>query len=270
MTARSLPDVRVLADADAVADAAAQEIARCLQAAIDARGRADWATTGGSAAPPIYRCLAAAPLRDAVDWGKVHVWWGDDRYVPYDHPLSNVLPLEQILLAATADEGASTDGGPGVPIPADQIHRFATTQAISEDRGPEWCAGVYADELRTDGPERDADGIPVMDLIVLGVGPDAHILSVFPGSAVWDERELAAAVPAPTHIEPHVERVTLHPSLVTAAREVLIVSTGASKAGAFGRGWADGDPREIPVRTARRAGAVWLLDAAAAADLPVS
>ena len=72
--------------------AAADEIARVLAEAIAARGVAHWATTGGSAAPPIYRHLGSPPLRGALDWSRVHVWWGDDRFVPTDHPLSNVLP----------------------------------------------------------------------------------------------------------------------------------------------------------------------------------
>ena len=272
-SATSLPDVRIQADAEQVADAAAEEIARALSAAVEARGRADWVTTGGSAAAPIYRRLAARPLRDAVDWSKVHVWWGDDRFVPYDHPLSNVLPFEQILLASTNDEGAPTDAaatGPGVRIPAENIHRIATTKAIAEARGAAWAAHEYAEELAAAGPEtRTADGTPVMDLLVVGVGPDGHILSVFPGSAVWDAAELAAAVPAPTHIEPHVERVTMHPALADAAREVLVVCAGAPKAGAFGRAWVDGDPRDLPARVTRRGGAVWVIDAAAAADLPM-
>ncbi len=269
----NLPDVRVQADAEQVADEAATEIARALRAAVDARGRADWVTTGGSAAAPIYRRLASSPLRDAVDWSKVHVWWGDDRFVPYDHPLSNVLPFEQILLAPTNDEGAPADvaaTGPGVRIPGENIHRFATTKAIAQSRDAAWAAHAYAEEIAAAGPETRTDsGTPVMDLLVVGVGPDGHILSVFPGSAVWDAPELTAAVPAPTHIEPHVERVTMHPALADAAREVLVVCAGAAKAEALGRAWGDGDPRDLPVRVARRAGAVWVLDSAAAADLPL-
>lgn len=251
-----LPELRVLPDADAVADAAAAGIARSLAAAIGARGRADWATTGGSAAPPIYRRLAAAPLRDSVDWSRVHVWWGDDRFVGWDDALSNVRPFDELMLGA------------GVDIRPEHVHRVATPTALAEGLGADWCAAVYADELHAAGPEAGDDGIPVFDLVVVGVGSDGHILSVFPGSTVWNAPDLAAGVPAPTHIEPHVERVTLHPSLVAAAREVMIVSTGASKAHAFAKAWAGGDPREIPVRAARRAGAVWILDAAAAAELP--
>jgi 6-phosphogluconolactonase len=114
----------------------------------------------------------------------------------------------------------------------------------------------------------DAPGTPVFDLVVVGVGPDGHVLSVFPGSAVWDSAATCVAVPAPTHIEPHVARVTLHPRALAAARSVLVVAAGASKAANLGRAWTGDDVRELPVRAARLGTATWILDEAAAAQLP--
>ena len=87
-----LPELRVLPSAEAVAAAAAEVIAGALAEAIAARGVAHWVTTGGSSAPGIYHHLGRPPLRERVDWSRVHVWWGDDRFVPSDHPLSNALP----------------------------------------------------------------------------------------------------------------------------------------------------------------------------------
>jgi 6-phosphogluconolactonase len=107
----------------------------------------------------------------------------------------------------------------------------------------------------------------VFDLIVLGVGPDGHVLSVFPDSAVWDRDVLASAVPAPTHVEPHVERVTMHPTLVTVARRVIVIATGASKVDALAQAWSPGSEREIPARIAVRPEAAWFVDQAAAAGL---
>lgn len=271
----TLPELRILPSTEAVAEAAADQIARSLAASIAERGVAHWSTTGGSAAPPVYRRLRVPPLRDAVDWGRVHVWWGDDRFVPPDHPLSNVLPLEQILLASGADEAVSGttssdvgEAGAGVLLPAGNIHAVPVTAAIAHRAGAAGAAMAYAAELRTAGPAARADGVPVFDLVVLGVGPDGHVLSVFPGSAVWDDEALCSAVPAPTHVEPHVERVTMNPRLLAAARTVLVVSTGASKADALGRAWTGDDARELPVRAARAGNAIWLLDEAAAAHLP--
>lgn len=247
-----LPTLRVLPTADDLWAAAATEIATTLAGSIEARGVAHWSTTGGSAAPGIYRALREPPLRDAVDWSRVHVWWGDDRFVPPDHQLSNVLPLTEVLL----------EGG----IEA-VLHPIPMAGAIAHG-GAAWAAARYAQELHDRGPAAGPGGDPAFDVLLLGVGPDGHILSVFPGSATWDGPGLCAAVPAPTHVEPHVERVTLHPRLVAAARRILVVTTGASKAAALGRAWTGDDVRELPVRAARVAGATWLLDAAAAAELP--
>jgi 6-phosphogluconolactonase len=260
-----LPDLRVLATPDAVAEAAAGEIARVLGEALATRGIAHWATTGGSSASPMYRQLGRPPLRDSVDWPRVHVWWGDDRFVPPDDPLSNVLPLTQVLLATGADVGASGDG---VVIPVANLHPVPVSAAIARGEGAGWAAAAYAEALRTAGPPPGPDGTPVFDLVVVGVGPDGHVLSVFPGSAVWDDEAACAAVPAPAHVEPHVPRVTLHPHVLAAARVVLVVSSGASKAAALTAAWTGDDVRALPVRVTRAANAIWLLDEAAAAGLP--
>ena len=192
---------------DAVAAAAAAEIARLLAAAVEARGVAHWATTGGSAAPGIYAALREAPLRDALDWSRIHTWWGDDRFVPADHPLSNVMPIA------------------GMPIPDANLHPILAGEAIALGESPAWAAARYAAEVSALVPA-DPGGTPVLDLVILGVGPDGHILSVFPWSGVWDEAALVCAVPAPTHIEPHVARVTMHPRLVAAARAVVVIAPG--------------------------------------------
>ena len=270
-----LPELRILATPEAVAGAAAAELARLLADAIAERGVAHWATTGGSAAPGIYRGLRVPPLRDLVAWDRVHVWWGDDRLVPADHPLSNVLPLEQILLDSGGDEtgsGATSSdvdaAGAGVRIPAANLHPVPAAAAIAHDGGGAWAAERYAEALRASGPAADAAGTPMFDVVVVGVGPDGHILSVFPGSAVWDDPGLCVAVPAPAHVEPHVPRVTMHPRVLAAARRVLVVSAGTSKTDVLSRAWTGDDVRELPVRAARAANAAWLLDEAAAAGLP--
>ena len=249
----SLPAVRILPPGE-VAWATAERIAGTLADAVSARGIAHWATTGGSAAPGIYAALETSPLRERVPWDRLHTWWGDDRFVPYDDPLSNVLPLETVLL-------------PGVAIPAANLHRWPTPEALAAGLGPEAAAERYAAELASLVPA-DTAGTPVFDLVLVGVGPDGHLLSVFPGSAAWDEPSSCVAVPAPTHIEPHVARVTLHPRVLAAARSVVVVSAGASKASALGRAWTGHDVRELPVRAARLGTATWILDEAAATELP--
>ena len=107
-------------------------------------------------------------------------------------------------------------------------------------------------------------------MFVVGVGPDGHLLSVFPGSAVWGAAALVTSVPAPTHIEPHLPRVTMHPRVLAAAHSLLVVASGASKADRLGEAWntPDGPVRDIPVRAALVPNATWLLDEAAATKMP--
>ncbi len=250
------PTLVVVPDPTAAARAAAETIAQSLADAVARRGRADFATTGGSTPVGIYRALSASPLRERMPWAETHVWWGDDRFVPREHELSNVKPLDDTLLR----DGAA-------PLPAANLHPFpvARTLAIGEDEA--WCAAELAGELRSAGLER-REGWPVLDLVLLGMGPDGHILSVFPGSAALDAEGWAVAIPAPTHIEPHVSRVTLHPMVVTVAREVLVVVNGAGKAATL-REVLRGplDPARLPATLARRSGATWIVDEAAAAEL---
>jgi len=268
------PTIVTLADPEACSLAAAERIIESLDVAIDTRGEAHWATTGGSTPGGIYRHLAG-PLREEIDWRKVRLWWTDDRFVPEDHPLSNVkIALDQLLDASAYSGGSGTGASgadvlagrqPGVPIRAVDVHPFPTGQAIGEGRDPDWCAARYVSELRADGPDENDDGIPVFDLMLLGVGPDGHILSVFPNSEAFDEELWALGVPAPTHVEPHVPRVTLNPSLVGAAHEVVVVSHGEGKAEIL-RDVLRGpvEPRRLPAQLARRPGATWFIDRAAA------
>lgn len=257
--AREATEARITieVDEDAANHAAARHIARSLVAAVASRGRADWATTGGSAAPGIYRHLADAPLRDQIPWADVHIWWGDDRFVPRDDPLSNVKPLDDILCA-----------NPDIPLPVGNLHPFRNGEALEAGRDASSVARLLAADL-ADAGLAVADGFPVLDLILLGVGGDGHILSVFPGSAALDATEWALAIPAPSHIEPHVARVTMNPSVVRVAQDVLVVAAGAGKAAIL----ADilgptRDERRWPAQIARHEHATWILDEAAAARLP--
>ena len=139
---------------------------------------------------------------------------------PRDHPLSNVKPLDDILLAiGLTEEGVAGGRGPGVPLPPANLHPFRTGEAIGGSRGPAWCAAALADEL-ADAHASPADGPgPASTCSCSASGADGHVLSVFPGSAALGAAELALAIPAPTHIEPHVERVTLNPAVIGAARQ---------------------------------------------------
>jgi len=272
------PRVEVLEDPEATSRAAATAIADALAAAVAERGRADWVTTGGSTPVGIYRELAVAPLRDAVPWHAVNVWWGDDRFVPRDHPLSNVLPLDQVLISAAARAGLSGTGEyavdvdlgtePGVTLPVANIHAPRMSEAIASGAGTEWVAEEYADRIRDAGlPTRE--GFPIFDVVLVGIGPDGHVLSVFPGSPLFDSEAWVSPVPAPTHVEPHVARVSLNPRILEVARLPLVVAHGPGKAAILASVLGgERDVRRWPAQLARRDGAVWFVDRAAAAALP--
>lgn len=264
MTAPAAPtagaEVVVVPTARDVAVRSAEVIVAAIGAAVRERGVAHLALTGGSTSAGVFRVLASRPVRSRVDWSRVHLWWGDDRFVPRNDPLCNVWIADMTLF----NPG---DGAPGIPIPTEQVHPFPTSRAIEEGRDAEWCARAYADELRASLPV--ADGWPAFDIVLVGIGPDGHLLSVFPGSAAFDSDAWALPIPAPTHVEPRVPRVTLNPAVVSAAREVLAMVQGAAKAEILALIFAGQDgPRALPARLALRPGATWVVDRAAAARLP--
>ena len=271
------PEVHVLSDPETLSDEAAERVLAGLREAIEGRGEAHLALTGGSTAGGLYARLASPARRDTIDWSRVHLWWGDERYVPSDHPESNTRLALDILLGVAAHHagtgtgalGTDIDSGqlPGVRVPMEQVHRFETDEAIREQRGPEWAAADYAGKLSS--VPAGSDGLPSFDVVLLGVGPDGHILSVFPGSrALAPDAALAVAVPAPEHVAPRVPRLTVNPRLVQTARRVLVMVAGQRKADTIAevlRGPID--TARFPAQLARRPGAVWLLDRAAASRL---
>jgi 6-phosphogluconolactonase len=264
----SRPEVVVVPDAATASRRAADVIADALGQAASRTGRADWATTGGSTPIGVYNELVRRGP-GAVPWRSVHTWWGDERFVPNDHPLSNARPFLDTLVEAGAYESVHSDDDRGrVRVPVENVHPFPTGFAIGGGHDAAWAAAHLERELRAAGLD-ETDGWPVFDLLFVGVGGDGHLLSVFPGSAAFDSRAWALAIPAPTHIEPHVARVTLNPATVKVARRILAVILGGSKADIVRRLFGEPlDPVALPAQLALRDGATWILDEAAAADLP--
>jgi 6-phosphogluconolactonase len=257
------PDMVVMDGPDQAAGEAATRIADALIAAVELRGRADFCTTGGNTPIPIYRLLAKSPLSDRVPWERVHVWWGDDRFVARGTPDSNVTSLDDVLLG-----GGEGERG-GVPLPSANIHPFPTDRALAEFHDPAWCAERYAEEMAAHLPLADGNW-PVFDLILIGVGDDGHCLSCFPNSPTLKSMDWTMGVPAPSHIGPHIPRVTVNPRLLEAA-PTLVVTWGASKAEALGHVFGDvRDGDRWPVQRTRRVGAAWIVDEAAAAQIPES
>jgi 6-phosphogluconolactonase len=241
--------VLVASGPDALARTSADLVIAALAGALGERGRAHLALTGGSSASGLYRELRSRPRVGAVDWSRVHLWFGDDRVVPLDHADSNAGLARRELL-----------GEGGVPVPAANVHvMLAGVDTAADDAGALAAAG-YSAALASLTPW--VDGVPVLDVLLLGMGPDGHILSVFPGSAALEPGAgVVLPIPAPTHIGPSVPRVTLHPAVVAAARWVLLVVGGTAKAPIVAE-VLEGDPpiERYPARVARIDTATWLLD----------
>jgi 6-phosphogluconolactonase len=244
----------VCADAQDIASHALDLLLTGLGAGIDERGVAHLALTGGSSASALFELLRSDERARGVDWTRVHVWQGDERFVPLDHPDRN--------WATALREWLAVDGGTGAvlhPIPVDA--------AIEGGHDAVWAAARYAEELSSSLPSRE--GIPAFDVLLLGVGSDGHILSTFPATPPIDEEQVPAlAVDAPTHIEPHLPRVTLAPFLLRSARIIIVMVPGSAKDEVVSECFrSEPDPARLPAQLAVRPNAVWLLDPASSSRL---
>jgi 6-phosphogluconolactonase len=252
------PTVRILRDAQGVAEAAADQIIEAATAAVAARGVFYLCTTGGSTPAALYRALREPSRADRMPWAQTQIWFGDDRFVPRADALSNVAPLDAQLLSASAD------GAPS-PLSPSAIHPWPTTAADAPI-----AVNAYLAELRDAGVPHTPRGFPIFDLVLIGIGGDGHCLSVFPGSPLaLGGAPVAAGVPAPTHIEPHVPRLSFSLGVLASARAVIALAPGAGKAEALARIFSDATAvSDAPAKAALIPTATWLLDTASAANLP--
>lgn len=267
------PTVLVRPDATAAARAVAEVLADALAAGAMARGRADFASTGGSTPAAVYRALLAEPIRSRVPWEVLHVWLGDDRFVPRGDPACNMGAIDRVLVPGDARRGLAAP-----PLDPAHVHPWPTDESLEAGETAAACAARFEALLRAE-LGADAAGRPIFDAILVGVGPDGHLLSVFPGSSAWDAPGWTTWAPAPAHIEPHLERVTLTPAALDATPSLVVAAFGRGKAGIvaelLGPGHADpadraAAERRLPALRARRPGATWVLDAAAAAAIGAS
>jgi 6-phosphogluconolactonase len=247
----SRPITIVYDDADELRDAAAERIAQIGERALSSRGRFRWVMTGGSTAQPVYELLAAPFFRNRLAWDRVEVFFTDERCVSPDHPDSNFAMASRSLLDR-------------VPIPCEQIHRMR-----GEDPNPERAAIEHEHRLR------EALGIgrgeaPDFDLVLLGMGADAHVASLFPGDpqVLVDDR-LVVPVEHDRDPPPRVDRLSLTAPALSAGRATLFVVTGADKASAVHAVLEGTDPpARVPARRVTPPEPpVWLLDRPAASGL---
>ena len=234
-------EIRIYPDTDHLARAAAEGFVALAAEAVAARGQFSVALAGGSTPRAAYALLAA----EEVDWSRVHVFWGDERCVPPDHPDSNYRLAREALLDH-------------VSLPAGNVHR------MRGEMEPEAAAQAYAAELRAFFGTQ----WPSFDLVLLGMGNDGHIASLFPGSAAL--RETARPVVAVTveYQDRPAHRVTLTLPAINAARQVLFLVTGAAKAETL---WAvlEGPAERFPAQLIRPTSEqlTWLVDTTAASRL---
>lgn len=240
------PAVRVAPDAEALALLAAGEIAARIRAAAGVRGRCDLALAGGRTPRRAYALLAAGSLRDQVPWSLVHAFFGDERHVPPDHPESNYRMAREALLDH-------------VPIPAAQVHRVR-----AEGVDAEAVARDYEADLR-EALGLAPGALPRLDLVLLGMGADGHVASLFPGDpSLGEARRLVCTSQVPRQRD---RRITLTFPVLDAAAAVLLLVSGADKAERVAE-VLEGRAPALPAARLRPTGElVWLLDEAAAARL---
>ena len=239
------PRLQIHADAEAMIQAAAAAFVARAQAALAAHGRFSVALAGGGTPKPLYGLLATAPFREALDWSRIEVFFGDERCVPPDSPRSNYRMAHEALLSK-------------VPIPAANVHRLHGEDA------PALAALAYGQELRA-GFRREW---PRFDLILLGIGDNGHTASLFPGCACLRERERLVCA---QYVESqHEWRLTFTRPLIDAAAAVWLLADGAGKADVLAR-VLDGpyQPDVLPMQyvAPTQGEYVWWLDRAAAAQL---
>lgn len=276
--------VIVCADRTAIATRARDLLIDGLRAAVHLRGRAHLALTGGSSAAALFEQLREGRDSARVEWPRVHVWQGDERFVPLSHPDSNwAAALREWLEAEPEGRFAGAQRHP-IVRDEDFIRDAPGLEAVPRRAEPAWgepatggagrppagaerAAARYAAEIERRLPRHL--GLPSFDVLLLGVGADGHILSAFPdGAAISEEHRAAVAVPAPDHIEPHLPRVTLAPALLRSARSIVVMVPGSAKAEIVARCFGSRpDPKRTPAQLAIRPNAVWLLDRGSAAAI---
>jgi 6-phosphogluconolactonase len=212
-----------------------------------------WVLTGGGIADRIHQAIASSPARGAVDWSRVEFWWGDERFVPKGDAERNETQARTALLDHLA-------------IDPSRVHPVAASDECDDD--PDRAADEYAAQLRAAAAPEDRGGVPTFDVLMLGMGPDGHVASLFPERpALYEEDRTVVAVrqspkPPPT-------RVSLTMPALDRAREVWFVVSGEEKAKAAHLALSGAGVVQIPAAGPRGLQrTIWFLDRASASALP--
>ncbi len=293
------PEVRVYHDGTELATAAAARCVTRLAEAIFANGHAHLVLTGGGIGTRVLAAIADAPNRGTVDWSRVDFWWGDERFLPAGNPERNETGARAALLDAIGADPSRVHpmagpDGPDGDDPDAAAARYAaellagaradarnaphTTEALPGSEEPPFseaprsgnatgATGGSGATGATDGTAAGAPAVPAFDVLMLGIGPEGHVASIFPEMPATHESATVVAVrnspkPPPT-------RVSMTFPALQAAREVWVLASGAEKAEAVARALAGEPADKLPAAGARgRERTLFLLDDAAASSLP--
>ena len=237
--------VTVAPDAETLAGATAARLVLALADAQAAHGDASVVLTGGRIGAATLAAVAALPWRDVVDWARVDVWWGDERFLPRGHPDRNETQAREALLDA-------------LPLDPRRVHPVDGPDGPDGD-DPDAAAARYAEELARGGP-------PAFDVLLLGIGEDGHVASLMPGTPDVSASGWATAVRGSP--KPPPVRVSLTLDAIAAAEETWVVVSGTDKAGPVAAALAGAPVDEVPAAGVRARRLVrWLLDAEAASRL---
>ena len=240
------PEIKFLPDAQAVARHAAEQFVQIAQESIASRGRFTVALSGGSTPRALHLLLSSDEFRSQVDWSKVHIFFGDERAVPLSHEYSNGKMAQESLLDL-------------VPIPNENIHFMRGDATPLEDGAKEY--GLLIQEFGTS-----------LDLIFLGMGDDGHTASLFPHSPqIHEPKHRCVATPiSPT--QPQLPRLTLTFPAINAARNIIVMCAGSSKAARMKDVWphlqsSTRNLEDLPITAVLPTDGMltWLLDEAAMA-----
>jgi 6-phosphogluconolactonase len=252
------PTIAVFDVADELSEAAATQWAEVAIEAVHERGQFVVALSGGSTPLALYARLVESPYAEILPWASTHVFWGDERCVPPEHPQSNAGQAQRVLLDH-------------VPIPAENIHRVRgelTAVEAAADYVRQLRAMTDSDPVRrVPAPDKGDRAWPRFDLVLLGLGVDGHTASIFPGP-IAPEDPSAPAIPVTASYQGRpAQRVTLTAQVFNAARVVLFLVTGEDKAAALSAVLTGPEDLERwPAQRIRPAAGLahWMADAAAA------
>jgi 6-phosphogluconolactonase len=246
------PTVVVHHDRQLLADDAAARLVMAILEAQSSRGQADIVLTGGSMGSAVLVSLGRSPARETIDWRRLNLWWGDERFLPAGDPQRNETQAREALLDA-------------VPLDPSRVHPMPASDGPD---GPDvdLAAARYGAELAAAAPR--GHDVPEFDVLMLGLGADAHVASLFPEHPALHERD-ASTIGVRGAPKPPPVRVSLTFPSLCAARDVWFLVAGPDKAGAVGFALSGAGQLQAPAAgVSGLRSTTWLLDRDAAAHVP--